>query len=369
MNNKNFEVYFDCGSSKIRAGAFSKEDQDKFFCDETNFFIDHSNINLEIQKIISSLEESTKEYLNDVNLMIDSEDMLSVGISISKKIDDSELKKEDIQFLLQDVKQQVLRNYPSQYITHIIINNYIIDNVKYTFLPEKINCDLISLNILFVCLPKKTVEYFKKIFSKLGISINQIFCSSYSKSLNYKKNFSMVENISFIDIGFNKTSISCYNKDEIIFFDVLPIGGNNITKDLSKILNLNMREAENLKVHFDNNDRFLNEKKISHDLIQQIILARIEEILELSTKSIKLNLDNFKEYKMILMGEGSKILHNKYKENISLLNDIDLLEETVEDICQSASNQNGRLNKQEVVIIPKKQIKQGFFEKLFHFFS
>jgi cell division protein FtsA len=27
------------------------------------------------------------------------------------------------------------------------------------------------------------------------------------------------------------------------------------------------------------------------------------------------------------------------------------------------------LNKQEVVVIPKKQIKQGFFEKLFHFFK
>ena len=43
--------------------------------------------------------------------MIDSSKMLSIGISLSKKLDGSKLKKEDIQFLIQDAKQQVLRNY------------------------------------------------------------------------------------------------------------------------------------------------------------------------------------------------------------------------------------------------------------------
>ena len=31
MNNKNFEVYFDCGSSKIRAGAFNKNNLKNFY--------------------------------------------------------------------------------------------------------------------------------------------------------------------------------------------------------------------------------------------------------------------------------------------------------------------------------------------------
>ena len=38
---------------------------------------------------------------------------------------------------------------------------------------------------------------------------------------------------------------------------------------------------------------------------------------------------------MVLMGEGSKILNNKFKDKISISNDIDLLEDTLEDICQS----------------------------------
>jgi len=69
------------------------------------------------------------------------------------------------------------------------------------------------------------------------------------------------------------------------------------------------------------------------------------------------------------MGAGSKILDNKHKDKISFLNDIDLLEETTENICQSGFKLSIGLNKNEVVIVPKKQIKLGFFEKLFHFFK
>ena len=71
---------------------------------------------------------------------------------------------------------------------------------------------------------------------------------------------------------------------------------------------------------------------------------------------------------MILMGEGSKILDNQHKDKITFINDIDFLDEKLEDICQSGFKFITELNKQEVVMVPKKQIKQGFFEKFFHFF-
>ena len=72
---------------------------------------------------------------------------------------------------------------------------------------------------------------------------------------------------------------------------------------------------------------------------------------------------------MVLMGEGSKILDNKYKAKISFLNDIDFLEETGEDICQSASKLLGKQNKEMSTMTQKKIVKNGFFEKLFHFFE
>ena len=370
MINNNFDVYFDFGYSKIRAGAFSKDDPKNNIYSQSEFLANHSNIDTETQKIISFLEDNTKEYLEDVNLMLDSPKMLSIGISIAKRLDGSKLKKEDVQFLVQDCKQQILKNYSNYEIVHIIINNYKIDNIEYTFLPDNIICNFVSLDIFFICIPKETIEYFKNFFSKINISVNKIFCSSYAKFFNYKTNFPTKNILSLIDIGFNKTSIIHYKGNKIISFNVFAIGGNHITKDLSKVLNIDLINAEKIKLNFSSDLDVLNKKEYQSDLIEAIIVARIDEILKLCQHSLKLN-DNFahsQKIKTVLMGEGSKILQAEFKEKISLLHGIDFLAEDLESICQSALKLSNGINRQEVVMIPKKQLKMGFFEKLFHFF-
>jgi cell division protein FtsA len=371
MINKNFEVYLDFGSSKIRAGAFNKNNSINNFYYESDYYTDYLNSGSEIEKTILHIEKNTKEYLNDINLMLDSPESLAVGISLFKNFDGSKLKKKDIQFLIQEGKQQILSNYLNLNIVHIIIKNYKVDNIDYTLLPTDVICNLLSIDIIFICLPKKILEDLKTLFFKYDISINQIFCSSYAKSINYKDNFLSTESISFIDMGFNKTSITSYNNNEINFFHVLPIGGNHITKDLSKVLNIDLINAENIKLCFDKNENFIKDKEFSFDLVQKIIFARIEEILELCIKSIKLN-SNFDDSpisKIVLMGEGSRILDNKFKEKISFSPEIDLLEESSEGICESALKLSKGLNKQEVVVVPRKQIKEGFFARLFHLFK
>ena len=147
MNNKNFQVYFDCGFSKVRAGIFNKDDLDEAFYTESRFFTDHLSLDLEIQKIITSFEKDTSEYIENISLMLDSPKMLSIGISISKKLDGSKLKQDTIQFLIQEAKQQILKYYENYDIIHIIINNYKIDNVDYSYLPDEINCHFISFDV------------------------------------------------------------------------------------------------------------------------------------------------------------------------------------------------------------------------------
>jgi len=371
ISNKNFEIYFDCGLSKIRGIAVDKSNEKNNFCFEKKYFSDPLILDSNIQEIVNNLEKKTNEYLDEANLMIDSSNMLSIGISILKNFDGLKLKKKDIQFLIRDAKQQILRNYADYNITHIIIENYKIDNIDHPSFPDNINCNLLSIDINFICLPKKIINFFKSRFFKLTISINQIYCSSYVKSENYMKNYSHVQNITFIDIGFNKTSIISYNNNVLNAFNVLPLGGNNITQDLSKVLDLDLQNAEEIKLSFDLEGNFFNKTIISVDLIRQIISARIEEILNLCIKSIKLN-NNFEQLdqtKILLIGEGSRVLNNKIEKKISLLNNMDLIDETLDNISESVTKFNLERNKQEVVIVPKKQINRGFFEKLFHFFK
>ena len=370
MSNKIFQTIIDCGFSKIRAGTFNIDNNDEVFYSESEFFTDRSNLEIKIQNIINSLEKKTDEYIDNINLMIDSSKMLSIGISLSKKLDGFKVKKTNIQFLAQEAKQQILKYYKNYNIVHIIINNYKIDDVDYSYLPDGIKCDFISLDMLFICLPTDLLFYFKNIFSKSNIFVDKIICSSYARSINYKDNLNLNGYLSFIDVGFNKTSIISYFNNKILSLDVLAIGGNNITKDISQILEIDLKRSENEKRNFDQKLKILNDETISVETLQKIIFARTEEILELCSKSIKSNSYTLVKFKMVLMGEGSKILDNQHQDKISFSNDIDFLEETLEDICQSGYKLiTAGLNKQEVVVIAKKQIKQGFFEKLFHLFK
>jgi len=369
MGDKNFQTIIECGFSKIRAGTFNEKDKSNPFFIESNFYTDQSSCKLEIQKVIASLEKSTNEYIDNIDLMVDSSKMISVEISVFKKIEELKLRQDDILFLIQEAKQQILKYYSNYNIAHIVINNYKIDNFDYSELPVEIDCQFISLDIIFICLPSELALSFKNIFSELNISINQIICSSYAKSINYKNNLDLIGEVSFIDIGFKKTSITSFIDDKLIFFDVLPIGGNHITKDISLLLKIDIDEAEKLKLNFSKNNHRTNNLNFSLELLQKIVFARTEEISKLSEKSLSSNMKIKGESKIILIGEGSKILDNKFKDKISFFKDIDLLEETLEDVCQSGYKLRKIHNKQEVVVVPKKQIKHGFFEKLFHFFK
>ncbi len=370
MSNKNFEVVIDIGSSKIRAAAFHKNDKSRnFFC-EGMFYSKDTYIENEIQKIISRIEKNTSEYLDNTTLMIDNESVTTINLGMSKNFDGLKLKREDIEFLIQDAKQQVTRNHPDKNIIHIIIKNYNINEIDYDFLPNDIGCNMVYIDIIFICISKNYIEKLKKIFFNSDVSVSQIYCTSYLKSQNYKENFSSNKHISFIDMGFNKTSITCFNNKKISFFHVIPVGGNHITKDLSKVLNVDLETAEKVKLNFDKDENILYKNNLSLKLTQQIIFARIEEILEICSKNIISieRLEKSIKFKMILMGEGSKILDNKFKDEISFSHEIDLLEETTQEICESALKLSESMNKQEVVIVPKKRLKEGFFEKLFHFF-
>ena len=139
MNNKNFQTFFDCGFSKVRASTFNTNNKDETFYADSKFFTDRSNLESKIQKIITFLEKNSNEYINNISLMLDSPKTLSIGISLFKKLDGSKLKQRNIQFLVQEAKQQILKHYINHSIAHIIINNYRIDGVDYSFFQIKLN--------------------------------------------------------------------------------------------------------------------------------------------------------------------------------------------------------------------------------------
>jgi cell division protein FtsA len=398
MSKKNFETYIDLGSSKVRTVCFDKVGKNQFFFLENNCFsslksnqLNLTEIDKTIEEIITKVEKKTGEYLNNVSLMLDTSDAFSITLSVSKKNEKKFITKEDVQYLIQDAKQQILNSYSNKSIIHIIVNNYKIDNTDYETLPKNLECKKFSIDIIFICFPKDIIMNLEKLFNKHQIIIDRFISTSYAKSFNYKKHFTEFSEVAFLDIGYEKTSVILYNKEILKFFNVLPIGGHHITKDISKVLDLKIDLSEKIKsnlnkdIIFSENEKndeifekeFLNNikgKELPIELIKKIIFARVEETLNLCLKMFgeKEYSEGNNELKIILIGEGAKILNNKYidiKETIPLVNEINFFEESTPNICESGLKMTEGINKQEVLVVPKRLKKKGLFERLFYFFK
>ncbi len=108
--------------------------------------------------------------------------------------------------------------------------------------------------------------------------------------------------VALIDIGGGSTTIAVFEEGFLKATGVIPVGGDLLTNDLSKVLHTSTEDAENIKVKYghafyDNasEDEFFSVPIIGSDQHQQfnqlylaeIIEARMEEIFELIAHELK----------------------------------------------------------------------------------
>jgi len=345
-----------------------------------------------INKLIQSSEKELNLHIKNITLMIDAPDVQSFDFSIKKNLDSKSSFFEDIKFLLQDARQLAQKNNEKKIIIHTIIEKIIIDDKIYNELPNNnINYKSIALELKFIYISEIFYNTIIKHFKLIHIEVDSILCSSYVKSSNYNQYFKEYNKKTFLDIGYKKSCVTIFDKDKLILFKTIPLGGNHITQDISKVLDIEFDEAEQIKqslnkkeATFSDNSKeelFSNKilsasikNNISLDLLKKVIHARIDEIFNLSFQNIKFDEILGKKDKciLILTGDGSKILDKNsiYIENFSeYFHEINFFEENSETICMSGINYNKKNNNFEVKIIPKKIKKSGFFEKLFHIFN
>ena len=372
MDKKNLITFVDLGTTGVRACSFNIETKKI----ESNFDLPINKEELNnltskdeiIEKLVFNIEKKNGEYLNEIYLMVDDLNILPITITNFKKSDgqisDNELSKH----LTDEVKYQINKNYPKYEVVHMVVKNYILDKKKFFNLPKDLHYSKFSIEFLFILYPKSFIEKIKKIFEEQNVSIKKIIFSSYSKSLFYLNKINSEKKVIFVDIGYEKTCAFLFNNKKIDGFKILPIGGNHITKDISKILKIDNDDAEDIKLNFDNINYYTDKKSEDLELIKKIIFSRTEELLEISTLFAKAN-DGLENVKLVFFGNGSKDLDNKFKSNIIFNHDIDLLDENYMDICLSGFNFINSKNELDIDKIDTKGLKKGFFERFFHLFN
>ena len=375
MSNEKLTSIIDFGSFNLRLGTFGDNLLNSKFVTNINLmdnFLNHNNeINEKLQKLILNSEKEINRHLKELTVMVDTPDCFTVDISLKKKLDKSLFNKSNLGNYLQEAKNLIKKNYFEYKILHLVISKYVVDGKEVDDLPDNIIIDELVIDIKFILIPEIVTNRIKINFLKNHISVKNFYCSSYVKTLEYKKNFNNFNIKIFIDIGFKKTSILVYKKNSLMYFNVVPLGGHHITNDISKVLKINYKDSEAEKAVLKHSNTIINNDN-SRQLLVKVIHARVEELIDLCFKNVDLNITKNQSSILIFTGGASKILSKNsiYLNNqFNIFNQMSFYEENADIICSSGYNYIKSDNPNEATFVEKKIKKQGIFEKLFYILS
>ena len=295
-----------------------------------------------IRLSISTAEKKAKVSLKKINVILEQPDFLCTRFSKHKKIDDSKIQRNDIEFLLKEAKKQLMLNDKNQSIIHIFNHNYIVDSK--TFIEEPINvfADSLTHEMTFITAPKNNLRNVNQIFLDCDIEIERLISQTFALGVELFDSTELQSGVILINLGAKKTSLGLFKNLALVHSITFPIGIDHITNDISKVCSLNLEESlpirKNIDFSFENNsnlfdkDNFLKSnffiytkfRKISKNLIFKIVRARLDEIFEMIKKQLKLAGFNFHSgMHIFLTGEGSNLINiKKHSENFFGLNTI-----------------------------------------------
>ena len=257
-----------------------------------------------IRLAISTAEKKAKVSLKKINVIFEQPDFLCTRFSKHKKIDDSKIHRSDIEFLLNEAKKQLILNDKNQSIIHIFNHNYIVDGKIFIKEPVGIYADSISHEMTFISMPKNNLKNIKQVFLDCDIEIDRLISGTFALGVQLLNNKELEFGSILINMSFEKVSLGLFKNLALVHSITLPMGTNHLTKDISKVCSLSFHESELIRndIDFsfkDNNNLFdennylkkkyftnSNFRRISKDLILNVVKARLDEIFETMKKQI-----------------------------------------------------------------------------------
>ena len=391
MKINKFLTVVDYGSKKIRLSIFDKNHK-KIYSTYENQISDQNveTKSYKINEIIRKAEKNISDHIEEIVVLYDDPKVTAIDLSIKKEFDQKIIVDENILLLVTEAKKLLQNYHDNLKIMHTIINKFLIDDKEYyQNLDKKLLGKKVIIDFKFVCIPNNKYSFIEDLFKKNSVQILNLFCTSITKAITYQKYFKNKKSIAFLDIGWERSTLTYFANNQIQYLKNIKIGGNHITKDINKIFNIEIDQSEKIKKAFQSSEEEFSYDKIDEqknllikniigkdidiDNLKMVILARVQEIIDLSLTENKL-IDKFKESNetvLVLTGDGSKIFNKNsfhLKDSFNFA-EINFYDESDEEICDAGEKlfyfNNYKFEQKNIKNIKK----EGYFERFFNLFG
>ena len=123
QNNKIY-IFLEFKNLKIIFTAYNSNYENKY---SNSIALDFSsregleNLSYIIRDNIIKIEKKIGEFVNEINIILDLNKSINIKLNIFKKKENLEVTHEDIKYLIQDARQQIIEQNKNLTILHIVL--------------------------------------------------------------------------------------------------------------------------------------------------------------------------------------------------------------------------------------------------------
>ena len=321
-------VGIDIGASKISlvVGEVNNFNQIEVICNtskkssgiQKGKIVDETVLAESISSAVKDAEKEMSMKINSAYITIPGKYVAIVQNSVTREAKDkySGISSRDVQNALMQAKDIDIPE--GKQIIDIVTNDFILEDGKKVEDPIGAFSSSFVLNAQIILADKDYIRQISSIFRKVDIDVDGMVPITLAEKNLVLDESDQKDFIMLLDIGAENTDIGIFDEDRFVYTNAIPIGGDNITKDIELVLNISHEEAEKLKRQYglalksyiDNDTEVvLNTAKDGNKIVRssnivEIIEARIEQIFELVNKDITNEGIKQKLNNVVLTGQG-----------------------------------------------------------------
>lgn len=300
-----FLTGLDLGSYYIKASAITGRNGDIIFSAygeshgiEDGQVTDSVRLLSSIRSVLRQLEIKTGAPVTDVFLNVDTAYTRQESSRGSAGLKQGTVSEKD---MLNAVKSSMrVAKTSEERICDVLIGDYKVDGVGYAN-PVGAKGGLIDVTSQTILCDESTLEGQARVLDNDGIRVIGTGLSVHGMANLMMTRSQRYHGALLIDSGHRKTDLVVLRNNRIVYSETIPLGGRNITKDLSIVLKISMNEAEELKKQFGTGQLSKNHPKF--DLIREVVSARATEIVGMCRKAFQ-NYPQWNEIDMALVYGG-----------------------------------------------------------------
>lgn len=295
---KEFIVAIELGSSKV-TGIAGKKNLDGSISvlavvqENSSSYIRRGvvyNLDKTMQSLINirkRLETQLRTRIQQVYVGVGGQSIIGVKNVIVKDLPEDTVVKQEMVNELMDANRNM--DYPDREILDAITLEYKVDSQMQAD-PVGIQCSHLEGNFLNILWRKTFYRNLNKCFTDARIPIAEMYLAPLALADSVLTESERHSGCVLVDMGADTTTVSVYYKNVLRHLAVIPLGGNNVTRDIATE-QIDEADAEKMKLKYgsaytnyadiDNEETLPidSERSLERRRFVDIVEARVEEIV------------------------------------------------------------------------------------------